>query len=775
MFVALPLIALIALFLLTCPHTATLRGALLMALVAWGVLLTIITEGLSLFTTLTQAGLILAWGMVTLSLCMLLYRHGIHLPLHSWREMIRQTPLSLWIIFMGIASVIVLTGLVALLAAPGTWDAMAYHLPRVFFWEQFHRVAPFPTHVNRQLYQPPFAEFVMLHLQILIGSDALSNIGQWMAMLFCAIGVAKIAQQLGPDGRGQLLAAVLCVTLPIGIMQATGSKNDFVTALWVVCLTYFVLEDVLPHPPASGQPSQDRSPDSERRIAAPPGEAGRGWGGDKDTDIMPGRGGPDGRGRPLPYSRINLFQAISQPSALGPFFIGASAGLALLTKGTAYVYVVPLLAWWALALMRRAWSESSSGKRAQHAAPLHLSFFLKFILVTIVILLINAGHFLRNMSVYGSPLTAPSHSIYYANETFSPAVLISNTLRNLALHIYIPDQVNNRVNIGGAIFQVIESVHRLIGLDLNDTRTTFPWNEFEIPPIWQIFNEDRAGNPLHLGLLFLAMVAYPFLRKVRSSYLTIYLLAGISQFLLFSGLLKWQVWGTRLQLPFFVYTAPFMAVVLAALLHRYLTMLLQIGLLLLALFWVSNTSTRPIFSSTDNHPLALNFYIGHDNIDYESILTQPRLAQYFNAKSELLAPSEAAAARVKSLNCAKIGLISDESGLLYPLMMLLKADNPAVFMQAVNVDNETAFLSKQPSFNQFGPCAIVLMYGAQPRLPDVATIDGNSYRRIWANEAYEIFIPDVPTQQSNHRGAENTEVSQRKFSDISPVFWRSGL
>ena len=63
-----------------------------------------------------------------------------------------------------IAVVVALTGAIALFAVPITWDSMTYHLARVAHWAQDHTVAFYPTHVVRQLYPPPWAEYAMLHL-----------------------------------------------------------------------------------------------------------------------------------------------------------------------------------------------------------------------------------------------------------------------------------------------------------------------------------------------------------------------------------------------------------------------------------------------------------------------------------------------------------------------------------------------------------------------------------------------------------------------------------
>ncbi len=135
--------------------------------------------------------------------------------------------------------IICVTGMIALVAPPNTYDAMTYHMARVMHWIQNHSVAYYPTHILRQLYLSPGAEYLILQFQILGGSDRMANLVQWFSMVGSVLGISLIAGQLGADLRGQLLSSVVVVTIPTGILQASSTQTDYVSTFWVVCFVYF--------------------------------------------------------------------------------------------------------------------------------------------------------------------------------------------------------------------------------------------------------------------------------------------------------------------------------------------------------------------------------------------------------------------------------------------------------------------------------------------------------------------------------------------------------
>lgn len=243
----LPLMAYAILFLMFQRVCIGRREAALIAGTWWTLALVILTETLSMNRSITQHPLAAAWLLLTAifaGLAAVLKQRrakapsGVPLPRYG-RSTIRLSRQQGTIIVGGLF-ICSLIGITAAVSPPNGSDQLQYHLPRVIEWASRHSVGFFPTQYYVQLFAPPLAEWMMLHSYVLSGGDRLVGMVQWLAFLGSAIAVSLVAKELGAVRNGQILAAFLCVTLPQGVLAASGAKNDWVLSLWIAAAVFFL-------------------------------------------------------------------------------------------------------------------------------------------------------------------------------------------------------------------------------------------------------------------------------------------------------------------------------------------------------------------------------------------------------------------------------------------------------------------------------------------------------------------------------------------------------
>jgi hypothetical protein len=133
---------------------------------------------------------------------------------------------------------------VALRSPPNNFDSQTYHLSRIEHWVTQGNVGFYPTVIDRQLAMAPGAEYLLVHLRLLTGGDALYNLVQLAAGVGGAVIASRIAAQLGGARRAQLIAALIFGTTPIVVLEATSTQTDLVVALWVGSVATLVLDEL---------------------------------------------------------------------------------------------------------------------------------------------------------------------------------------------------------------------------------------------------------------------------------------------------------------------------------------------------------------------------------------------------------------------------------------------------------------------------------------------------------------------------------------------------
>ncbi|WP_194821737.1 phospholipid carrier-dependent glycosyltransferase, partial [Micromonospora sp. S-DT3-3-22] len=141
-----------------------------------------------------------------------------------------------------VLAVVLIELVVALLAEPNNFDSQTYHLPKVEHWVAQGSLEFWPTAIHRQVTIPPGAEYLLLHLRLFTGGDALHNLVQWAAGIGCLLAATRITAQLGGGRRAQLVTAFLLATTPMVALQATSTQTDLVAAAWAACAATLVLD-----------------------------------------------------------------------------------------------------------------------------------------------------------------------------------------------------------------------------------------------------------------------------------------------------------------------------------------------------------------------------------------------------------------------------------------------------------------------------------------------------------------------------------------------------
>lgn len=240
----LPLAGWLLLCSIARAHGREWRDAFILSLVGWGVWIWIAAEVQSLTVGLNPTATLSFWlGTTGLLLAVALWTHRRR---RDNRVAKSPTPLlprdrASFLLLIAIATASLIVGLIAAVCPVMSWDALAYHLPRIFYWVQYDSIAHFPAANHRQLFMGPWPAFAQLQHYLLAGSDRLANLLQWLAMVASVIAVSAIARDLGAGRRTQIVASALTVSIPMGILQGSTALTDYVAACWLAVFVYFVI------------------------------------------------------------------------------------------------------------------------------------------------------------------------------------------------------------------------------------------------------------------------------------------------------------------------------------------------------------------------------------------------------------------------------------------------------------------------------------------------------------------------------------------------------
>lgn len=594
------------------PSVAPLRLAAVRAAVATGAFAVLAVEVLGALGWLTAPGLAAAWTLLlalSAGIAAWRWRRQRWSPDPDrvgpvWRTASRGERL------MGLAiGALLLTELViALLAEPNNYDSQTYHLPRVERWAAQGSLEFWPNNVSRQITIPPGGEYLLLHLRLFTGGDALYNLVQWAAGLGCVLVVSRIVAQLGGGRRAQLIAAFLMATTPMVTLQATSTQTDLVTAAWVACVATIAIDGLRA----------------------------------KATIAMV-----------LTLGAATGLTAVTKTSGLlgaGPMvLLWAVAQLRLALRapdGTARDGAA-----------RHGMATAAAGRR-----PRALLRTVGGLLAVLALATVITGPYLARMAQeFGNPVGPPWLRVAIGMQRHDPPSMLINGLRIGHTALDTPLAPLRDVTAAG-----ITGFARLIGVDPQDRATTFGVETFPTRSWYP--DEDKVAFPIAGSLALIGGVAALCVpRRVaptRATELRAYAIAVSAGLLVYCATVKWQPWGNRLLLFSLTLGVPLAGLWLDALFRSRSGAGRRSVAVLVAVATLATSALAGVLAVSYGFPRRL--------VGDGSLLTTDAWETRFLRRPTWAEEFRWAAAAVRDSGAQRIGIVQQPNDWEYPWWLLLR-------------------------------------------------------------------------------------------------------
>jgi hypothetical protein len=612
-------------------HTVNWRSIVIRACLIWGTYLAFAAELLSLINRLDQIGLLVALSIPCMVGAVFTWRKSRSKPIRVIFSNLKLDG-SEWMTLSFILIILGISMLVARLSPPQTWDSLNYHLPRIAHWAQNRSIHHFITGIEVQNVISPGGEIIQSYVYILDQGDRWITQVQWSAMLLSVVIVSWIASLLGANRKGQLLASLVAASLPMGIIQASSTANDYILTLWLLCTAAETIQ-------------------------------------------------------------LLFFN----PGKAGYIFSGMAAGLALWTKPVAFPYLLPFgIAVLISMRFKKNWHRLWS---IIPAAGVGLLFFVA----------INSGYWIRNQITYGNPFGDLIRLNTHRNELLTPAGIFSNLIRNMAYHTGLPWGRANEL-----IFESIIQIHEWINVDIEDPRTTsvgpYPWMALRT-------NEESAGNTLHAGFILLCFGLLIKGTVSKKGLLWQYGLICAGTFMLFSVIFKWQIFGSRYHLPFFLLFSPFIGTILVDALSVKISKMLPLLFTLCTIPWLFSIDSRPLIPNNQS-------LIG-------SILTTPEMDVRFANSFYQQRSYMNMANLIKEAECNRVGMSLGGIQTEYFIWYLLKAPHANLRIEWFVSGTQSEIYRDY----DFAPCAVICELCAGP-----GSEFYNGIPRVYSDNEFTLYL-----------------------------------
>ncbi len=452
----------------------SLRWSLALGCVSLGTFTLTLSEGLSVTHLLHHGPVLLTWAAVCVIPVLLLWLRRESIDPASEIVRLRKKLSSLPLLLLTITFTFLLIIVMAAVTPPMNFDVQIYHLPRQIFWMMQGSVEPFPATHTHQISMPVLAEYIGLNLLFLSGTDTWHNLVQTLFMAASCGIISLMVRDLGGSPRAQGLAVLSALLVPAAFFEASNAKNDLI-------LTLFVL--------------------------VPLGAGLRLWSG---------------------HSKPNLSLLLT--AAL-------SAGLAIATKGTAVVYLIPSAILILIACLR------------QRAGKILLMAIVPGLLLVI---LPPLPQMLRNEVLFHSPA---GPNLHHGNLSHHVSDVLNVAIRNTAGQFTC-----NSAYWNAHLESATRSILGFLGLNPDDPTTTFEGQRFHLPYFAGL--EDIVPAPVQtLLILFLPIsLLLPNLRQL-SGIIPLFLCLFGALFL-FCLIFRWQPWQSRLLIPGYFMAMPLIGIML---------------------------------------------------------------------------------------------------------------------------------------------------------------------------------------------------------------------
>jgi hypothetical protein len=365
---------------------------------------------------------------------------------------------------------------------------------------------------------------------------------------------------------------------------------------------------------------------------------------------------------------FGLFLKILKKKYQYSLLLGISIGMAILTKGTSYLYLTPLILFFVI-----FWLKERT-----------YVLFRAGLITATAILLINAGLFFRNLYTFRSLLISNSTEVNAVkNQTYQLQSFYSNLIRNFSNNLVLP-------HLQTTVFweNIVRGLHKVAQIDIDDKRTSF--TNFEMPYGQKFYSQDYAPSPLHAwAFLILLPIWYVFREKLSKEFKYTFIW-GLGGFLLLIFMLKWQPFGVRFQIPFWTWVSVWIAYTIDVFwqkenrLKKWFFLVLYLLLSLKAVFYLYNSAN-----------LALK--------EEKNVWNTPREELYFLARPDLYPSYQRLVEQIIQTRCKKVGLILKLDDWEYPLWKMLHNRGFYPEIRHIQVENITKSLEDK----NFQPCIVV--------------------------------------------------------------------